>query len=631
MIRSVSITNWKRHKELHLSFEEGVNFLVGPNGTGKTSILDAICFALLGDIEATAIYKGIDYKNLIRNPQSDMEIVLTFRPRGSDEYTVTRTQPARGNRRCTFSLDGNVLARSWDKVTANILQLYDTSDLFLRRVILLSEGDTFAYSTQPPGEGLTRHIENVLGINRMESLRGDLRQLIRDFQTEARDWRVKIEAVKQCTEEDKKKVQSLTGQLEVLQADRDKISKNVDRLNEQIGALASDMQKAEDLIGQAKSVVEEWTQIFGEPPQNHEFLGAIEALQKSLSDERTSMLAQRDSLRDELAWLAAQMESQSQILELVKPLEEEHIEVPCPVCKRPLTAKMVRDIKDECLRMLAGIEERKSEKQVQLPVINGKIQEIDTKLQKLLGIEPRVRLVLEQEPKSLSVPILESHLAKLVEQRNAKQVEVDKLKSQITEKDGQIPIIQQELNELGQKIDELKRLEMRRSLICARKGEFVSQLFHQSLESALAEQRKTLLGPLTEELSVMWSTFLGIDVGVELKDNAQIMMVDRQSGTSLEFPQLSGGEKTALLIFTQVLLCKYFSNTDFMLLDEPLEHLDSRNRWALIKFLVDTTKRGYPKQLIVTTIEETLIREYLDDTEIKINILSREYPMIEGI
>lgn len=631
MLQSVSITNWKGHEKVHLSFREGVNFLVGPNGIGKTSILDAICFALLGDIGATAIYKSIDYKNLIRNPQSDMEIVLTFCPQGRDEYTVTRTQPARGNRRCTLSLNGNVLARSWDEATADILQLYDTSDLFLRRVVLLSEGDTFAYSTQPPGEGLTKHIENVLGINRMESLRENLRRLHRGFEAEAREWKVRVEGVRQSTEEDKKKVQSLTGQLEALQADRDEISENVDRLSEQIGALASDIQKAEDLIGQAKSVVEEWTQIFGDPPQNYEFLGAIEALQKSLDSERASLLAQRDSLRDELAWLAAQMGSQSQILELVKPLEEEHREVACPVCKRPLTAEMVRDIKDECLRILAENEERKNEKQVQLPIIDSKIQETDTKLQKLLGIEPKVRLVLEQEPRSLSVPVLESHLAKLVEQRNAKQAEVEKLKSQITEKNEQIRIIEQELAELSKRIDELERLEMMRSLTRARKGEIVSQLFHESLESALAEQRKTLLEPLTEELSVMWSAFLGIDVGVELKDDAQIMVINKQTGSSLDFPQLSGGEKTALLIFTQILLCKYFSNTDFMLLDEPLEHLDARNRWALIKFLVDTTKRGYPKQLIVTTIEETLIREYLDDAEIKISILSREHPMIEGI
>ena len=41
-------------------------------------------------------------------------------------------------------------------------------------------------------------------------------------------------------------------------------------------------------------------------------------------------------------------------------------------------------------------------------------------------------------------------------------------------------------------------------------------------------------------------------------------------------------------------------------------------------FLVDTTKSGYPRQLIVTTIEEMLIREYLDDTEIAISVLSKK-------
>ena len=632
MIRSVSITNWKGHEELHLSFGERVNFLVGPNGIGKTSILDAICFALLGDIEATAIYRSLTYKDLIRNPERDMEITLTFCPQGRGEYTVRRTHSARTNRKgCTLSLNDTVVTRRWDEATAEILKLYDTSDLFLRRVVLLSEGDTFAYSTQPPGEGLTKHIENALGINRMENLRSNLRILQREFDAETRNWRGEVEGVRESTEEDRRKAQELTGQLEALHEERDKISENIDTLNKQIGSLASDIQRTENLIAQANSVVQEWIQTFGDPPQNYEFLGAIEVLKESLGKERTSLLAQRDSLRDELAWLAAQAESQKRILELVEPLEEEHKEVACPVCKRPLTVEMVKDIRDECLQRLSEIEKRTKEKDAQLPIIDSKVHDTDAQSRALVDIESKVRRILEQEPKTLSVPVLKSHLAGLDEQRGARQEEVENLKSQITEKNEPIQVIEQKLAELRKRVDERKRLEMMRSLTCATKGRYVSELFLESLTSALAEQRKTLLEPLTEELSAMWGAFLGIDVGVELKDDAQIMMVDKQSGTSLEFPQLSGGEKTALLIFTQILLCKYFSNTDFMLLDEPLEHLDARNRWALIKFLVDTTKRGYPKQLIVTTIEETLIREYLDDAEIKINILSREHPMIEGI
>jgi DNA repair exonuclease SbcCD ATPase subunit len=144
------------------------------------------------------------------------------------------------------------------------------------------------------------------------------------------------------------------------------------------------------------------------------------------------------------------------------------------------------------------------------------------------------------------------------------------------------------------------------------------------------QQRRVSLEPLTEELSSMWSAFMGRNVEVALKDDASVGIVDHQAGTSFEFPQLSGGEKTALLIFTQIMLSKYFSNADFMLIDEPLEHLDARNRWALIRFLVDSTRAGYPKQLVVTTIEEPLIREYLDEANVSVSILSKENAVLQS-
>lgn len=62
MLHSIQISNWKGHDEFSLSFKEGVNFLTGPNGIGKTSILDAICFAFLGNFKHIGVYHDIDYK-----------------------------------------------------------------------------------------------------------------------------------------------------------------------------------------------------------------------------------------------------------------------------------------------------------------------------------------------------------------------------------------------------------------------------------------------------------------------------------------------------------------------------------------------------------------------------------------
>lgn len=628
MIRSVSIKNWKRHEDLLVSFNHGVNFIVGPNGAGKTSILDAICFALLGDLSATAIYKNITYKDLIRDSDRDMEIVLTFSPGEKDNYVIRRVHSASANRKsCELTSNGAVLARSWDEATEQILELYNTNDLFLRSVVLLSEGDTFAYSIKPPGEGLTKHIENVLGINRLEKLRSDLNRLRRDYELETQDWRARILGEEKLTEEELSQFQALSAQIEELESVRDASSEKLSLLNEHMGRLASDKQKTIDLIDQLKSIIGEWTEYFGDPPQNYEFLSAMDSLRESINNEKSLLMGQRDSIRDELAWLAAQIESQNQILSLIIPLEQEDKEVSCPVCKRPLTTDMVVEIKEQCHSMISGFKKKELEWNKKLPETSRKIQDADKDLQILNALEPKVRLLLEQEPKSTSLPELESHLSKISEELDSIQSDINNFDKQIIEKNEQISALSQDLGRIQRKIGDKERSEMMLSLSRSTKGQFVSQLILDSIDAALADQRKAQLEPLTQDLSATWSNFLGIGVGVELKEDAQLVVVESDKKRSYEFPQLSGGEKTALLIITQVSLCKHFSDANFMLLDEPLEHLDAKNRWSLIRFLVDTTRQGYPRQLIVTTVEESILREYLDESDVKINVLSRNYVM----
>ncbi len=631
MIRSIRIINWKGYDEIYLTFHDGLNFLVGPNRIGKTSILDAICFAFFGDINASAIYQNLTYKDLIRKHDRDMDISLSFSPLGKDQYIIRRMHSAHNNRKsCILSKNGNILSKQWDEASAKILDLYETSKLFFQRILLLSEGDTFAYSTQPPGEGLTKHIENSLGIDRMENLRANLSKLRRSFEVEVKKWKEKLDKMIESTPDDKKRTQELRIQLEALQKDKDQISDTVDRLNKEIGAFNSDLNSLNSLISEAKKVAEKWTEYFGELPENYEYLGAIEGYRKSFENEKTGLFDKRDSIRDELAWLSAQEESQKNILELVKPLEDTHAEILCPVCKRPLNMEMVQGIKNECLNRLNEIDMRMKEKKSQVPAVERKIREISTKLGTLQITETKVHSLIKQQPASLSLQVLESNLSKSIERINIEENKVDKFKAQLKEKNDKIISVEKELTQLQKKVAEHEKLQAMTSLIGSTKSQYISQLFRDSLESSLSEQRKKLLEPLTEELSSMWSIFLGLKVVVELAEDAQLVMIDQQTGNRLEFPQMSGGEKTALLIFTQMVLSKYFSNADFMLLDEPLEHLDAKNRWALIKFLVDTTKRGYPKQLIVTTFEETLLREYLDDSDIKINILSQDHPIIEG-
>lgn len=105
---------------------------------------------------------------------------------------------------------------------------------------------------------------------------------------------------------------------------------------------------------------------------------------------------------------------------------------------------------------------------------------------------------------------------------------------------------------------------------------------------------------------------------IELDDRT-IPVLFRQD-QKLHMPQLSGGEKMAMLVTVRTVLCRRFTEIGFMLLDEPLEHLDPRNRRMLIDFLVESFEKGWVDQLIVSTFEESIIRKFHDHE--KVNLIA---------
>ena len=74
--------NFRSHKETKILFENGTTVIVGDNGSGKTSILEAIHYAF---------YKKplVKHEDLIRNGENHMKVTLRFVAKGR-EYVVER-------------------------------------------------------------------------------------------------------------------------------------------------------------------------------------------------------------------------------------------------------------------------------------------------------------------------------------------------------------------------------------------------------------------------------------------------------------------------------------------------------------------------------------------------------------
>jgi exonuclease SbcC len=82
------LKNFKRFRNEIIEFKDGITGILGNNGTGKSSIVQAIFFALYG-VQATGI--SADYiVSSFAGPKEKCEVRLDFRI-GGDRYAVTRT------------------------------------------------------------------------------------------------------------------------------------------------------------------------------------------------------------------------------------------------------------------------------------------------------------------------------------------------------------------------------------------------------------------------------------------------------------------------------------------------------------------------------------------------------------
>ncbi len=87
-ILSIHLKNIKSHRETELTFSPGINVLSGPNGVGKSTIFEAIGYALFG-VDAQSFVGNVD--RFITIGAKRGEIVVVFQLADDERYRVSRT------------------------------------------------------------------------------------------------------------------------------------------------------------------------------------------------------------------------------------------------------------------------------------------------------------------------------------------------------------------------------------------------------------------------------------------------------------------------------------------------------------------------------------------------------------
>jgi len=172
MIRKVKLHNWKSHTDSEYSFTDGTNVIVGNMGAGKSSVLQAISFALFGTFSELKT-KDLKISDLVnrRNGATDASVELKIET-GKEILDIKRVIEGGVTKEAVIhGADGRLVAGTNPaQVNAYLKDMFKLDeDLFLR-TIYAKQNEIDLFLQLRPTERKTR-LDELMGIDKFETAR----------------------------------------------------------------------------------------------------------------------------------------------------------------------------------------------------------------------------------------------------------------------------------------------------------------------------------------------------------------------------------------------------------------------------------------------------------------------------
>ena len=250
----LKLNNFKSHENTVISFNKGISVIVGENGAGKSTILEAISFALFKQ------HTGKRIDDLVRNNAQSMSVELEFTS-NNREYKIVREKKSNLKSsiyKKTSSEGGYAHICTGDKeVASEIRQILDIdSDLFLN-AIYIRQGEISELVDKTPAEKKLL-IGKLLGLDSLEKAWKNLLPFITDYENQLSELKGKLyNSDKLYEDRDKKR-----SELNILKNRGHELEQEIEEVNVQLEEdkhLVQDnldkIHKAEEEIGRLEKFV----------------------------------------------------------------------------------------------------------------------------------------------------------------------------------------------------------------------------------------------------------------------------------------------------------------------------------------------------------------------------------------
>ncbi len=175
IIESIKIINFLSHENTEITFEQGINIITGKNGAGKTSILDAIKFALFGESR-----NNEKNNELIKKGKNFFEITLNFNVNG-EHYEVYRhfgLKKAKNAERLAYvKKNGVIAAETYEGANAEITRILNVSRDVFKNSVFVEQGQMDSLISGTPKERKTM-FSDIIGLTSLSRSADHLREII---------------------------------------------------------------------------------------------------------------------------------------------------------------------------------------------------------------------------------------------------------------------------------------------------------------------------------------------------------------------------------------------------------------------------------------------------------------------
>lgn len=289
IINKLKLKNFRSHVNTILEFNQGISLIIGENGAGKSSIMEAISFALFKKF-------SVNINELIRRGEKELELELTFTV-NNKTYIVNRIR-TKGRSKAKLEEIHNgecINLASGDKeVNTYIVSLLSMdSELFLNAVYI-KQGEISNLIDKKPADR-KKLIGKLLGIDSLEKIYNDIPIYIRHYEREQERVLLKLDLNKNLLEDIEIKENEIKNfneeysninlKLSKSIKELDNLSKEIDNLNlmkENHNILSNDLLYNNDLFKANEEKINSLTEQLKESDKNEVLSNEIKDVLKYL-------------------------------------------------------------------------------------------------------------------------------------------------------------------------------------------------------------------------------------------------------------------------------------------------------------------------------------------------------------